>query len=65
MKTFKAIAVLGLAATALGPILAFTGVIEFETNKQVMVVGMIVWFLGATPWLGSNKLEPADTQVEI
>lgn len=65
MKAFKIVAILGLLATALGPILTFTGTIDVETNKKVMLAGMIVWFLGATPWLGSNKLQPADSQVEI
>ena len=66
MKTaFKAIAWIGLTATASGPILIFTGMIDVDTNKTVMFAGMIVWFIGATPWLGSNKIQPADTQVEI
>lgn len=65
MKIFKAIALGGLLLTAAGPILTFTGAVDIETNKKLMLIGMIVWFLGATPWLGSNKLQPADTQVEI
>ncbi len=65
MKAFKPIAIGGLIATAAGPILLFTGAIDLETNKKVMLLGMIVWFLGATPWLGSNKLQPTDSQVEI
>ncbi|MEP4079379.1 hypothetical protein [Haloferula sp.] len=65
MKALKAIAILGLIATATGPILTFTGSIDVETNKKIMLAGMITWFLGATPWLGSNKLEPTDSEVEI
>lgn len=65
MKAFKTIAILGLTATALGPVLVFTGTIDMETNRKLMLAGMIVWFLGATPWLGSSKLQPADTEVEI
>lgn len=65
MKAFKALAWLGLATTALGPILVFTGAIDVPTNKTIMLAGMIVWFLGATPWLGSNKLQPSDKEVEI
>lgn len=65
MKIFKAVAISGLIATAAGPILFFTDAIDVETNKVVMLIGMFVWFIGATPWLGSNKLEPADSQVEI
>ena len=61
----RIIAWTGLATTALGPILTFTGAIGVETNKIVMIAGMIVWFVGATPWLGAKKIQPADTQVEI
>jgi hypothetical protein len=65
MKAFKAIAVIGLLATAIGPILVFTGTIDAAANKLVMLIGMIVWFIGGIPWLGSNKLQPTDSQVEI
>lgn len=65
MKALKAIALLGLAATAAGPVLTFAGTIPLDTNKIVMIVGMILWFVGATPWLGTTKLQPTDTQVEI
>ena len=65
MKAFKAIAVIGLLATALGPILMFTGSIDLDTNKLVMLAGMIVWFIGGIPCLSSNKLQPTDSEVEI
>jgi Na+/proline symporter len=65
MKAFKALAILGLVATGLGPLLVFTGTIDVGTNKVVMLAGMLVWFLGATPWLGSSKLQPSDREVEI
>lgn len=65
MKIFKAIALCGLLATALGPILMFTGTIDVEANKVVMLIGMIIWFIGGVPWLGSNKLQPTDKEVEI
>ncbi len=65
MKALKAIAIIGLLATAIGPILVFTGATDVDTNKNIMLGGMIAWFLGATPWLGSQKLEPTDSEVEI
>ena len=65
MKPFKILAILGLAATGIGPLLVFTGTLDVPTNKWVMLAGMIVWFVGATPWLGSDKLQPTDKQVEI
>lgn len=65
MNPFKIIGLLGLATTAIGPILTFTNTIDVSTNKTVMLVGMIVWFIGGTPWLGSQKLQPTDKEVEI
>ncbi len=65
MKVFKIIALLGLVATAAGPVLTFTGGIDVPTNKIVMLAGMVVWFIGATPWLGGRNLQPADKEVEI
>ncbi len=65
MNPFKIIGLLGLATTAIGPLLVFTGTLEVATNKLVMLIGMIVWFLGATPWLGTTKLQPSDKEVEI
>ena len=56
MKPFKIIGLLGLATTAMGPILTFAGTIDVPTNKTVMLVGMIVWFIGGTPWLGRRAL---------
>lgn len=61
----KIIALVGLFLTALGPILTFATSFEVSTNKGLMIIGMILWFIGATPWLGFKKLQPADTEVEI
>ena len=58
-------ALIGLLATGAGPLLVYTGSLDVETNKMVMLGGMVVWFLGATPWLGSSHLQPTDEQVEI
>jgi hypothetical protein len=65
MNIFKIIALVGLFLTALGPILAFAGPMEVSTNKGLMIFGMILWFAGATPWIGGKALRPADTEVEI
>ncbi|GAA5484186.1 hypothetical protein [Haloferula sargassicola] len=65
MKAFKIGALVGLILTAIGPVLVFTGTLDVEKNKTIMLIGMLLWFLGATPWLGSNKLQPADKEVEI
>ncbi|MBB5353242.1 hypothetical protein HNR46_003497 [Haloferula luteola] len=65
MKVLKALALGGLLLTAAGPLLMYSGAIDIDTNKTLMLIGMILWFLGATPWLGSNRLQPTDKEVEI
>lgn len=65
MNPLKLTALLGLATTAIGPILTFAGTIDHPANKTVMIVGMILWFAGATPWLGTPKLQPTDKQPTI
>ena len=62
---FKIIAIIGLLLTIAAPILAVTGTIDLDRTKTLMFIGMIVWFLGATPWLAFNKLKPSDKEVEI
>lgn len=62
---FKIVAIIGLLLTIAAPVLAVTGSIDLERNKTLMFIGMIVWFLGATPWLAFNKLKPSDKEVEI
>ncbi len=62
---FITIALMGLITTAMGPILTYAGLIDVETNKFIMLIGMIVWFVGGIPWLGAKDLQPADKQVEI
>ncbi len=56
MNVWKAIALLGLTATALSPVLTFAGVLDVATNKNVLLAGMLLWFGGATPWLTGRKL---------
>lgn len=66
MKTiFRIIAMAGLAATAAGPVLVFTGQLGVETNKTLMLAGMVIWFIGAVPWIGGRQVRPSDTEVEI
>jgi hypothetical protein len=65
MKAFKAIALGGLVLTTVAPIMMFTGAIDLDTNKTLMLIGMIVWFIGATPWLGSNKPAGSDSKSDL
>jgi hypothetical protein len=61
----RIIALIGLAITIITPILATIGILDLERTKVFMLVGMIVWFIGAIPWLAFNKLRPSDSEVEI
>lgn len=64
MKTlFKPLALGGLALSLLSPILLFANAINFDLMKLLMLVGMILWYLGATPWLGfgGKSSESADS----
>lgn len=45
-KVFWAISILGLALTIVPAILVFTGQIDNAENKQLMLVGMLLWFAG-------------------
>jgi hypothetical protein len=51
----KITALVGLLLTTAGPVLAYLSVIDIEKNKLIMLIGMIIWFIGATPWLGSDR----------
>ena len=62
---YKVLAIIGLLLTLLPPILATMGMIDLELTNTIMLVGMVVWLVGATPWLAFSKLKPIDTQVEI
>jgi uncharacterized membrane protein YGL010W len=41
------LALVGLLATVLPSVLVYFGVMELETHKAVMAIGMIVWFITA------------------
>ncbi|MEZ5038876.1 MAG: hypothetical protein R2828_03265 [Saprospiraceae bacterium] len=43
----KIIGVVGLGLTIIPSILVFVGSLSFETNKPLMLVGMVLWFLVA------------------
>jgi len=52
MKTIlKIISYCALAATVVPSSLVYTGTIELELHKTIMLVGMIVWFLTAPFWM--------------
>ncbi|GHC53276.1 hypothetical protein [Roseibacillus persicicus] len=51
-KLFKPLALLGLALTLLPSLLLLLGAIDLGLSKTLMIVGMVFWYLGATPWIG-------------
>jgi hypothetical protein len=44
----------GLGLTLIPSLLVFTGSITLESNKALMLLGTVVWFLAASRWLGSD-----------
>lgn len=65
---FKPLALGGLLVTFISPILLLTGIIAIPTVKILMTIGMILWYLGATPWLGmghKEKVPGEDTHPKI
>lgn len=54
---YKPLAFGGLLLTLLAPILLLVGAIDVPMVKIVMTVGMVLWYLGATPWLGIGHKE--------
>lgn len=43
----RIIGIVGLGLTIIPSILVFVGSLSFETNKPLMLVGMVLWFLVA------------------
>lgn len=59
MRTLlKILSYLGLILTAIPSIFYFMGKISQETSHDLMVVGMILWFVSAPFWINS-KVEKA------
>lgn len=52
MKTIcKGISYIGLLATVVPSILVFSGVMELDTHKTIMWIGMVLWFVPALYWV--------------
>ena len=64
-KLLPAIAIAGLALTIVPSLIHLFGSLALGTALHFMTAGMVIWFAAATPWLGSNKLQPTDTQVNL
>ncbi len=52
MKTIcKTISYVGLLATVLPSILVLCGVMQLDTHKTIMWIGMVLWFVTAPVWM--------------
>ena len=58
MKYFYIIlAVVGLTMTLVPSLLLFFDAMEPEQMKNYMLIGTLLWFSGAIPWLGKKKAQ--------
>jgi len=58
MKYFYIIlAVVGLTMTLVPSLLLFFDAMEPEQMKNYILIGTLLWFSGAIPWLGKKKAQ--------
>lgn len=51
----KIISVLALAGTLVPAILVFLGMIDLQTNKNIMALSMVAWFVTTPFWINKKK----------
>ena len=51
----KVISFIGLALTIVPSLLVLGGLIEPSLHKQLMGIGMVLWFAGAYFWINKEK----------
>lgn len=57
MKIFLVVvSIIGLILTIVPSVLVFTGHLSRESQKQLMLYGMILWFGAAPFWIKEQKL---------
>lgn len=47
----KIVSYIGLALTIVPSILVFTGNSTLESNKLLMLIGTVIWFISAPSWM--------------
>ena len=52
---YPIIGIAGLLLLIVPAIMHFTGSMEAEQMKNLMLVGTLVWFAAAIPWLGKKE----------
>ncbi|MFT6182302.1 MAG: putative membrane protein [Akkermansiaceae bacterium] len=63
MKFLPIIALIGLALTIIPPLLHLLSDLSQKATFTLMAVGMVIWYLAATPWLAFKK-EELDTSTQ-
>lgn len=63
MKLLPLVALSGLALTIVPPLLHLLADLSRNTTFTLMAVGMVIWYLAATPWLAFKK-EELDTSTQ-
>ena len=58
LTLLKLISYLALTGTIIPSLLVFTGNLDNNTNKIVMAISMVVWFLTAPFWINKKQEEP-------
>ena len=53
---YKIIAGTGLLLTLIPAYLHYAGISSSQNMKTVVFIGTVIWFIGATPWLGKKKV---------
>lgn len=55
----KTLSYIGLALTLIPSFLVFLGLISFELNKILMIIGSICWFVTAPYWMNDKSAAEA------
>ncbi len=53
----KIISYLALAGTIVPALLVFSGDMDLQTNKNIMAISMVVWFVTAPLWINKKSDE--------
>ena len=51
------ISLIGLVMTLLPSLLHFFDILELPQMKNYILIGTLLWFSGAIPWLGKKKTQ--------
>ena len=54
-KLLKAASLIGLGLTLIPSFLVFGGSITLDSNKVLMLLGTILWFVAGSRWLGTDE----------